>query len=63
MNMDHGYVDIPYNNILSLDDSIPNDYFYSIEYDYLTIHEVQLLLTLSDSQISYSSSPQGLWNQ
>ncbi|MHA1551203.1 MAG: hypothetical protein ACTSQC_04605 [Candidatus Heimdallarchaeaceae archaeon] len=56
MNMDHGYIDIPYSNILTLDDSLPNDYFYSNEYDYLTIQEVQLLLTLSDSQISYSFS-------
>ena len=56
MNMDHGYQDISHSNILSLDDSLPNDYFYSTEYDYLTIHEVQLLLTLSDSQISYSFS-------
>ncbi|MCK4895473.1 MAG: hypothetical protein KAS47_01590 [Candidatus Heimdallarchaeota archaeon] len=56
MNMDHGYIDIPYSNIPTLDDSLPNDYFYSNEYDYLTIQEVQLLLTLSDSQISYSFS-------
>ncbi len=56
MNMDHGYIDIPYSNILTLDDNLPNDYFYSNEYDYLTIQEVQLLLTLSDSQISYSFS-------
>jgi DNA-binding MarR family transcriptional regulator len=56
MNMDHGYTDIPYSNLPKLDDSLPNDYFYSNEYDYLTIQEVQLLLTLSDSQISYSFS-------
>ncbi len=56
MNMDHGYIDIPYSNLPTLDDSLPNDYFYSNEYDYLTIQEVQLLLTLSDSQISYSFS-------
>ena len=56
MNMDHGYIDISYSNIPTLDDSLPNDYFYSNEYDYLTIQEVQLLLTLSDSQISYSFS-------
>ena len=29
MNMDHGYIDIPYSNILTLDDNLPNDYFYS----------------------------------
>ena len=56
MNLDHGYIDIQYSNVPTLDDSLPNDYFYSTEYDYLTIHEVQLLLTLSDSQISYSFS-------
>ena len=56
MNMDHGYIDIPYSSLPTLDDSLPNDYFYSTEYDYLTIQEVQLLLTLSDSQISYSFS-------
>ncbi|MHA1347688.1 MAG: hypothetical protein ACTSVO_11130 [Candidatus Heimdallarchaeaceae archaeon] len=56
MNMDQGYIDIPYNNIPTLDDNLPNDYFYSNEYDYLTIQEVQLLLILSDSQISYSFS-------
>ena len=56
MNVDHGYIDIPYSNIPTLDDSLPNDYFYSNEYDYRTIHEVQLLLILSDSQISYSFS-------
>ncbi|MBY9000728.1 MAG: hypothetical protein KGD64_07440, partial [Candidatus Heimdallarchaeota archaeon] len=56
MNLDQGYIDIKYNNIPTLDDSLPNDYFYSTEYDYLTIQEVQLLLTLSDSQISYAFS-------
>lgn len=56
MNLDHGYIDIPYSNIPTLDDNLPNDYFYSNEYDYLTIQEVQLLLILSDSQISYSFS-------
>ena len=56
MNLDHGYIDVQYTNVPTLDDSLPNDYFYSTEYDYLTIHEVQLLLTLSDSQISYSFS-------
>ncbi len=60
MNMDQGYRDFSnlkegYNNNLELG-NLPKDYFYSNEYDYLTLPEVQLLLTLSDSQISYSFS-------
>lgn len=60
MNMEQGYQDLPnfesiYNDTLKLG-NIPNDYFYSNEYDYMTLPEVQLLLTLSDSQISYSFS-------
>ncbi len=60
MNMDHGYQDFSslktgYNDNLELD-NLPKDYFYSIEYDYMTLPEVQLLLTLSDSHISYSFS-------
>ena len=60
MNMDKGYHDLPsfeslYSNTLELG-NIPDDYFYSNEYDYLTLPEVQLLLILSDSQISYSFS-------
>ena len=60
MNMDQGYRDFSnlktgYDKNLELD-NLPKDYFYSTEYDYLTLPEVQLLLTLSDSQISYSFS-------
>ena len=60
MNIDQGYQDFSslkhdYDNNLELD-NLPKDYFYSTEYDYLTLPEVQLLLTLSDSHISYSFS-------
>lgn len=60
MNMDKGYYDFSHFKIteesgLKLE-NLPNDYFYSTEYDYMTIPEVQLLLTLSDSNISYSFS-------
>ncbi len=60
MNMDQGYYDLSSfkqtsNNSLKLD-NLPNDYFYSTEYEYMTLPEVQLLLTLSDSNISYSFS-------
>ena len=58
--MDQGYQDIPFfersqTTIPQLDD-LPYDYFYSTDYNYLTIPEVQLLLILSDSQISYTFS-------
>jgi hypothetical protein len=58
--MDQGYQDFSnlktgYKNNLELD-NLPKDYFYSTDYDYLTLPEVQLLLTLSDSRISYSFS-------
>lgn len=60
MNMDQGYQDFSnlktgYNDNLELE-NLPKDYFYSTEYDYMTLPEVQLLLTLSDSNISYSFS-------
>ncbi|MHA1198587.1 MAG: hypothetical protein ACTSQF_04465 [Candidatus Heimdallarchaeaceae archaeon] len=60
MNMDQGYYDLSSfkqtrDNSLKLD-NLPNDYFYSTEYEYMTLPEVQLLLTLSDSNISYSFS-------
>lgn len=58
--MDQGYYDLTSfrqssDNSLKLE-NLPNDYFYSTEYDYMTLPEVQLLLTLSDSNISYSFS-------
>ena len=60
MNVDHGYQDksIFESNspVIPQIDNLPHDYFYSTDYDYLTLPEVQLLLTLSDSQISYSFS-------
>ena len=60
MNMDQGYQDIPFyekdqSTIPQLDD-LPYDYFFNTDYNYLTIPEVQLLLILSDSQISYTFS-------
>ena len=60
MNMDQGYYDV--SNFKNTEesglklDNLPNDYFYSTEYEYMTIPEVQLLLALSDSNISYSFS-------
>ncbi len=60
MNVDHGYQDKSlfesYSPVIPQIDNLPQDYFYSTDYDYLTLPEVQLLLTLSDSQISYSFS-------
>lgn len=60
MNLDQGYQEIPYENIINTTynqlDDLPNDYFYNIDYNYLTLPEVQLLILLSDSQISYSFS-------
>jgi DNA-binding PadR family transcriptional regulator len=58
--MDQGYNDIPfyennYSAVPQLED-LPYDYFYSTDYNYLTIPEVQLLIILSDSQISYTFS-------
>jgi DNA-binding MarR family transcriptional regulator len=58
--MDSGYYDLSkFQNTtdsgLKLD-NLPNDYFYSTEYEYMTLPEVQLLLTLSDSNIIYSFS-------
>lgn len=60
MNMNQGYHNLSsfkenHENSLELD-NLPNDYFYSTEYDYMTLPEVQLLLTLSDSNVSYSFS-------
>lgn len=60
MKMNHGYYEISSfdknsNFGLKLED-LPYDYFYSTEYDYMTLPEVQLLLILSDSNISYSFS-------
>jgi DNA-binding MarR family transcriptional regulator len=58
--MDQGYKDIPfyennYSAVPQLED-LPYDYFFSTDYNYLTIPEVQLLFILSDSQISYTFS-------
>jgi len=60
MNVDHRHQDRSifesYSPIIPQIDNLPQDYFYSTDYDYLTLPEVQLLLTLSNSQISYSFS-------
>jgi hypothetical protein len=58
--MDQGYQDFPFyeknlSTIPQLDD-LPYDYFFNTDYNYLTIPEVQLLLILSDSQVSYTFS-------
>ncbi len=59
MNMDQGYYDLSSfkqeDKSLKLD-NLPDDYFYSLEYEYMTLPEVQLLLTLSDSNVAYSFS-------
>ncbi|MFW9851941.1 MAG: hypothetical protein ACFFDS_03300 [Candidatus Thorarchaeota archaeon] len=60
MNVDQRYYDYPiaenkYDSVPTLD-NLPYDYFFNDDYNYLTIPEVQLLLTLSDSRISYSFS-------
>ncbi|MCG3227347.1 MAG: MarR family transcriptional regulator [Candidatus Heimdallarchaeota archaeon] len=60
MNIDQGYQDMPFydksqSTIPKLDE-LPYDYFYNTDYNYLTIPEVQLLLILSDSQVSYTFS-------
>ncbi len=60
MNMDQWYHEFSsfkqtHENSLKLD-NLPNDYFYSTEYDYMTLPEVQLLLALSDSNILYGFS-------
>lgn len=60
MNIDQGYNSL--SNLKQSKDSslildnLPSDYFYSTEYNYMTLPEVQLLLTLLDSNISYSFS-------
>jgi hypothetical protein len=60
MNIDQGYYDISSLDQTSTTglklDNLPNDYFYSTEYEYMTLPEVQLLLILSDSNITYSFS-------
>ncbi len=60
MNVDQSFRDMSifesYSPIKPQIDNLPQDYFYSNDYDYLTLPEVQLLLALSDSQFSYSFS-------
>ncbi len=44
------------DDVFPLLGDIPDDYFYNLEFDYLTLPEVQLLLLLVDIQKSFSFS-------
>ena len=55
MDREQWYKDFRVNAIPQLED-VPRDYFYNLDYNYLTLQEVQLLLTLTDSQTAYSFS-------
>ncbi|MHA1408636.1 MAG: hypothetical protein ACTSSG_14820 [Candidatus Heimdallarchaeaceae archaeon] len=60
MKLDQGQVNYPqisneFSSAIQLDE-LPYDYFYTTDYNYLTLPEVQLLVILSDSQVSYSFS-------
>ncbi len=55
MNFDKGYSDLSSQFSIKID-NLPSDYFYNNEYEYLTIPEAQLLLTLSEKNVSYTFS-------
>lgn len=55
MKREQWHKDFHVNAVPQLED-VPRDYFYNLDYNYLTLQEVQLLLTLTDSQTAYSFS-------